>query len=381
MAAVLAAWPAFAPAQQIPPLVLAGRVQKVRGTDTSGVRGARVVLHRIGMSAQGPVDSSAADAAGRYRFRVAEPDTLSLYVISVQHAGIGYFGEPVPGRAGTAPAATLTVYDTATAGPPLRTALRHLVVGPPGEDGGRRLLDIIRVDNPGDRTRVAADSLAPLWWALLPEGVREAQVGEGEISPDAARFAGDTVYVAAPFPPGSKQIVLTYELPSGERRIALPVAQATAEVEILVEGAAATPGDGLAEQEGLSLEGRQFRRFTARDVAPGTVLAVRLGGGSSRFPVRTLTIALAALGLAGGLVLALRPRRGTTPTAASPPVTAARAAAPGDDADALLGRLVALDEKYADRESVTPPAEWAAYQSTRADLKARLALRVAPPSA
>jgi hypothetical protein len=92
--------------------------------------------------------------------------------------------------------------------------------------------------------------------------------------------------------------------------------------------------------------------------------------------VRALAIALAGLGLLGGLVLALRQRRGTAAGAPS----AAAVGAPEEDADALLRRIVALDEKFADRETATPPAEWAAYQSTRADLKARLARRVAPPS-
>ena len=375
MAAALAAAPAVATAQ-VPPLVLAGRVQKVHAADTTGIAGARVVLHRIGMREQGPVDSVAADAAGRFRFRLATPDTLSLYVVSVRHAGIGYFGEPVRGRVGATPAVTLTVYDTATTGAPLRTALRHLVVGPLDSAGVRRLLDIVQVMNPDAATRVAADSLEPLWWMLIPSGVRDPQVGEGEVSPDAARFAGDTVFVTAPFPPGSKQIVLSYQLPAGARRIALPVSSPTDDIEILVDDSTAVGGTGLQEEQALAIEGRNFRRFVARDVAAGTVVEVRLGG-RSRLPVRTIAIVLAALGLAGGIVIALRPRPGAVQ--AGPGVLGA--AVTTDDADALLGRLVALDEKYADRDATAPPEEWAAYQATRADLKARLARRVAPPSA
>jgi hypothetical protein len=336
----------------VPPLVLAGRVQKVHAADTTGIAGARVVLHRIGMREQGPVDSVAADAAGRFRFRLATPDTLSLYVVSVRHAGIGYFGEPVRGRVGATPAVTL---DSA---------------------GVRRLLDIVQVMNPDAATRVAADSLEPLWWMLIPSGVRDPQVGEGEVSPDAARFAGDTVFVTAPFPPGSKQIVLSYQLPAGARRIALPVSAPTDDIEILVDDSTAVGGTGLQEEQALAIEGRNFRRFVARDVAAGTVVEVRLGG-RSRLPVRTIAIVLAALGLAGGIVIALRPRPGAVQ--AGPGVLGA--AVTTDDADALLGRLVALDEKYADRDATAPPEEWAAYQATRADLKARLARRVAPPSA
>jgi hypothetical protein len=368
----------IARAQSVPPLVVSGRVLKVRGADSAGVAGARVVLHRIGMQEQGPVDSVAADRAGRFRFRVAVPDTLSLYVISVRYAGIGYFGAPVRGRAGMAPETALTVYDTTTVGPPLRTALRHLVVGAPEEGGSRRLLDIVQVTNPDVATRVAADSLAPLWWTLVPSGIRDPQVGEGEVGPDAVRFSGDTAFVSAPFPPGRKQIVLTYELPAGERRVALPLASPVENVEILVDDSGAVAGEGVVEERALAIEGRAFRRFVARNAAAGTTVEVRLGS-RVRFPARELAIGLAALGLLAGMVLALRRRPRAAAPAPAPATTAGGAEAP--DADTLLGRIVALDERYAGREADTPPSEWTRYQVTRAALKAELARRVASPTA
>ncbi len=366
-------------AQAVPPLVVAGRVQQVRGADTTGVAGVRVVLHRIGMQQQGAVDSVAADAAGRFRFRVAAPDTMSLYVVSVRYAGIGYFGTPVRGRSGTNEGADLAVYDTATTGRPLETALRHLVVGPPEQGGVRRLLDIVQVVNPDPATRVAADSLAPVYWTVIPADVRDPQVGEGEVGPDAVRFSGDTAYVTAPFPPGSKQIVLSYELPADVRRIVLPVSAPTADVEILVDDSGAVAGEGVAEEPALAIEGRSFRRFVVRNAAAGSVVEVRLGR-RAWFPVREVAIGLAALGLLAGMVLALRRRPGSGPAAAVPARDAAPADA-GDDRDALLGRLVALDDRYADRQADTPPAEWAEYQATRAELKARLARTVARPRA
>jgi hypothetical protein len=47
------------------------------------------------------------------------------------------------------------------------------------------------------------------------------------------------------------------------------------------------------------------------------------------------------------------------------------------DQDTLLRQIVALDERYAARLAETPPAEWSAYQSKRASLKAQLAGRLA----
>jgi hypothetical protein len=201
------------------------------------------------------------------------------------------------------------------------------------------------------------------------------------VGPDAVRFAGDTVFVTAPFPPGGKQVVFSYDLPRDVRQVRLPIVAPTADVEILVDDSGAVAGAGVAEEPALAIEGRSFRRFVARDAAAGAVVEVRLGR-RAWFPAREVAIGLAALGLAAGMVLALRRRPGAssppaTASARAPAVTAPSGAA---TADALLGRLVALDERYADREAETPPAEWAEYQATRAALKARLAQQVAPPS-
>ena len=47
----------------------AGRVVLPRARDTVPLPGVRVLLHRVGRTTQGPVDSARADAAGRFRFR------------------------------------------------------------------------------------------------------------------------------------------------------------------------------------------------------------------------------------------------------------------------------------------------------------------------
>jgi hypothetical protein len=357
---LLAPWPLAA--QQS--LVLAGRVVRVRGADSSALRGVRVVLHRIGMRAQGPLDSVPADAAGRFRFRIAAPDTQSLYVVSVGYAGIGYFSEPVPGRNQDTPAITLAVFDTATTGRPLALTLRHVVVGR-GPNGERRVLDIAQVVNPDAATRIVRDSTTPLWWMRLAHGALAPQVGEGDVSPDAVRFHGDSVLVTAPFQPGTKQIVVLYDLAANASEIAVPVDALTGEVELLLEDSASVAGAGLREAEPLTIESRRFRRFTAAGVQPGTVLNVAFGRTRTRVPRTTLAVLLACATLAVGAVIALRVR-----SAAQAPEV--------EDADLVLGRIVALDERYAGRESQTPPAEWAEYQRARADLKARLARRVAP---
>ena len=151
-AAALLSLPAAGTAQSAGPLVLAGRLVVARGRDSLSLAGHVVVAHRIGGDRQGAVDSVASDAAGRFRFVIARPESTSLYVVSSRYAGIGYFSEPFGSRArGGADAITLAVYDTATAGAPLAVAVRHLVITRPEADGTRKVLDIVQVRTAGSR--------------------------------------------------------------------------------------------------------------------------------------------------------------------------------------------------------------------------------------
>lgn len=355
------------------PLVLDGTLQRVRGADTTGLGGVWVVAHRIG-EAEGPIDSQRTGPAGRFRFRIASADHRAIYLVSARWQGIGYFSLPVPGASDSAPAVSLTVYDTASSGGALSVAMRHLVVGRLPEGGGaRRVLDIVEVLNPDPATRVGADSAAVVWAMRLPDGIAEATVGEGDISPTAVRFAGDTALVAAPFPPGTKQVVITYLVPRDARSLVVPIDQPTGRLEVLFEDTLGVGAEGLTVQPAFALEGRSFTRYGADRLGAGDAPVLRL---ASRWPallrMRATTwlgVFAAAAVIAFGFVAALRRRP-------APLEAPAERAAPGGR-DALLAQIVALDERYAGRETETPAAEWQAYQERRARLKAALALHVA----
>ena len=172
-AAALAARPALAqapaggrgarPAAPAPPLVLAGRVVRVRGADSMPLPGLRIIAHRVGTDRQGPVDSLRSDARGRFSFRLARPDTGAMYVVSTLYAGIGYFSAPfATGSPAGSDSIVLPVFDTSSTGAPLDVAVRHLVVSAADRDGSRDVLDIVQVANPGTTTLVARDSDAEL---------------------------------------------------------------------------------------------------------------------------------------------------------------------------------------------------------------------------
>lgn len=366
-AAAVAPRPALA---QAPSLTLAGHVERVRGTDTLPVAGQRVVAHRVGGPHEGPLDSVRSDARGQFSFRVARPDTGVMYVVSTLYQGIGYFSAPfaTTSRAG-ADTIRLQVFDTSSTGSPLDVAVRHLVISAADKDGSRDVLDIIQVGNPGTTTRVARPG-APTWGMVLPHGIENFRVGEGDVPPDAVRQKGDSLLVAAPFPPGIKQVVAIYVVPQGLAALRVPVDQ-TARLEILMEDSLANAsGAALAAGTPLEMQGRTFRHFSSTQVVRGATALITFGPPGGGRNLTWLAIALAALLLGSGAFLAVRRRGGPAPAPAA-------AAGTARDQDALLRQIVALDERYASRRAETPPAEWAAYQAKRTALKAEIAGRVA----
>jgi hypothetical protein len=356
-----------APAQALGPLVLAGRALRVTlGGDSVPFAGAWVVGHHVDAERQGPVDSVRSDAGGRFRLIVVRPDTGGLYVLSTRYRDIGYFGTPVAaGDRAHASALTLVVYDTSTQGPALTVLLRHLVLTSPDADGSHRVLDIFQVHNAGTTTRVAADSNGATWRARLPSGIVDFVLGESDISPAAVRREGDEMLVGAPFPPGDKQVLATYTLPRGTRELRIPIDQATARLDLLVEDSTSSAG-GAGVQAGppLEIQGRRFRRFGAERLAAGAVVTLRLAAVSDAGRRFTwLVVVAAGLGLGAGLFLLAR-RRGA-PAAGIPAPGVVRP-------DALAAQIASLDERFEGREGQTAPDEWARYTERRADLKERL---------
>jgi hypothetical protein len=366
-AAALLLLPVWLPAQARGPLVLAGRLVRVRGADTTALAGATVVAHRITPSRQGPIDSTRADPSGRFRFRfAADGDSTAVYVVSTRHQGIGYFSEPVSATARDgAGALALAVFDTSAAGPPLRVSVRHLVLTAPKEDGSRPVLDIIQVGNSGSTTRVAADSTVPTWTTRLPDGIAEFAVGESEVSASAVSYGNGMLSVTAPFPPGEKQVVVSYVVPRGARRLEIPMDQPTARLEVLVEDSNVT-ARGLRRAEPVTLEGRRFAHFVADTASAGAAPELRFGGAPGAGQrLWWIAVIAAALALVAGAVMALRRGGAARVPAAAPPL------------ETLLAQLVALDERYEGREEGTPPLEWRRYQDRRAALKSQLAAVIA----
>jgi hypothetical protein len=336
---------------------VAGRVVRP-GADSVPVPGVRLVLHRVGRSLQGPLDSVTSDGNGAFRLRFAA-DTTFLYLLSARYAGIEYFSPPIntnPALPDTA--LIVSVFDTSST-QQVEQVARYLVIRRVAEDGSRSVLDLLVLGNPGSATRVAADTLRPSWRGFVPSGIGGIRVSEADLSSEAIVFRGDSILVFAPIAPGEKQIALEYAIPPG-RPLRLLFSQDSVATNVLVQdGAVRVEGGEMMATDSQVIEGESFHRWVG---APheGEVMEISFGSPAGSVP-RWLLPAMVGLVGAGLLatVFRLRARKSVVPL------------------ESLTDRIAELEAKYAGRESEVGPDEWRRYQEERDRLRAELAAHLA----
>ena len=329
-----------------------GAVVRVVGTDSAGVAGVWASLHEVTALGGNVIDSQLTRATGTFAITAPGSDTLASYLVSVEHHGIAYFSDPF--RSGDIPTPTLVVYDTASAGPSVVLSERHLILQPVESDGTRRVIELFVLRNEGSVTRVTADTSAPVWEAALPAGVSEFEVGTADVSADAIYRRGDTVAVAAPIPPGERQILITYVLPRNRDEVTLPLDQGIRYVNVLVADSTAMvvpPSFGFRGWE--TIETTPYQRFGSENVAAGGALTVIFGDIPRSLDLALwILVPLVAVGMLAVLILWARRTPATVAVGTESP-------------DALAAQIAVLDRD----ESTMDPGE---FTVRRAALKQRL---------
>lgn len=344
---------------------LSGRVLEVTDRDTVPLASGWVVLHQIGLSGAGSVDSGRTDRFGVYHLRAPDRDTAALYISSVLHKGIAYFSSPVNAVGITTDTtSTLFVYDTSSVEPVLQLAQRHVVVRAPEADGSRSVLELMVVANRGTKTRIANDTLQPVWRGALPTGALSFQVGDGEVSGDALFRQGDSVVLVAPVPPGEKQLVFAYVMPRGLDELTIPIDQSIDRFQALIEDTSAVVLAGPVQRQSTEvIAGNRFARFQGYELDAGMTVAFALPvAGPSLVTLWWVVVTAAAVVLAATLVVWWR-------SSTTVPIG-------HDDPDVLAAQIAALDTGFEQRGDDDEAAH-AAYHQQRAELKARLTVALA----
>ncbi|HXV89776.1 MAG TPA: hypothetical protein VD707_00310 [Gemmatimonadales bacterium] len=285
------------------------------GGGRTPVAGRWAVLHRVTAQGGAPIDSIRTDRDGRFRFRLAAPDTAAVYLASTEWHGVGYFTAPV--RLIGRPAdtlETLVVWDTSSTGPPIRLVRRLTTIARlDNADGTFDVLEVFHIENRGVTARVSDDTARPVWSVTIPRAAIQFQAREGDVSPDAVVRRGDQVGVHGTIAPGGiRQVSVTYALPRDLRTVEVPVDQPTGQVDLLIEGDGAdVTGPTITALDPDSIEGRVFRRFATGALDTGAVLTVTLPAARAGVQrILPFVVAALVLAFAGGAWVALRPRRG-----------------------------------------------------------------------
>ena len=284
--------------------------------------------------------------------------------------GVAYFTPPLPATDAGGDAGEITVFDTTSSPVPIRTRGRHLVVSASAVDGRRTIVEVFELSNDTTVTAVAGDRGRATWSTTLAPNATNFQAGQSDVGGSAVQFRDGRVLVYASISPGIRQVAFSYSVPAADFPLAVPVAEPVGVFEVLLEdpGASAS-GNGLAEQQPVSLEGRSFRRFLAQDMRGGFDLTIEVGAPTAPRGNRylLLPVAVAAAVMAVALAFALTRRRAVR--------AVAHVDAPADAAH-LARDIAELDDAFARIDSPTD-AERAAYQHHREALKARLSAALA----
>jgi hypothetical protein len=219
----------------------------------------------------------------------------------------------------------LLVHDTTSVGPPLKIARRLVVLFRPAEGGGRNVIELVELQNPGNETRISNDSLHPVWTQALPALVTSWEVGEGDFSPQSVILAGDTIKLYGPVWPGApRQVSYRYSISGAE--LELPIGQPVEELDLLVEDTSAVLTGIALDSLGTNKyeeEGRYFSAFRAGPLSGDGVLHVEFSGEPlSPETLVPYVAALAGLALAWGLYVALKKKPAAKPAGIHQPSTA-----------------------------------------------------------
>jgi len=356
--------------EALAPRTVSGRVVRPGRTGMVTVSRVWVTLHRVAADSSGPVDSVRTDANGRYSMRYTPIGGDAVYFASSMYSGVAYFTAPLPPRDAAGDAGEITVFDTTSAPVTIRTRGRHLVVSSSSVDGRRTLVEVFELSNDTTVTAVAGARERATWSAPLSPNGKDFQVGQSDIGANAVQFRDGRVLAYASFSPGIRQIAFSYSVPATDFPLEIPIGDPVGVFEVLVEDPAATAsGGGLAEQQPVSLEGRNFRRFLAQDVRTGAKLVINVGAPTVPRGNRMLLVPVivAAVAMSLALVFALTRRRSVRVPGADDVAI---------DAAHIARDIAELDDAF-ERVALPSDAERDAYRERREALKARLAAALA----
>ncbi len=349
------------PAQEEVVPILRGQVKVGSGP----LPGAMVVLHQVSDELSGEIDSIRAGSDGTFQLTLPRmPDhgvSSEIFFASVRHQSLLYFGSAIATPVQLDSLYLIQAYDTLTVpagGVSLPIAARNLFLTK--DEEGWEVADFFQIRHDGEGT-LFSPSEGIIWEYPLPEGIREFEVGQGDLSPEAVQYESGNLTVYSPIPPGERFFLVRYRIPMED--FSLPMPGTTEHMEVLVRDPGPTAEFlPLTPSTPVELEpGNRFNRFEGDNLQDTQIRATLL---PEPFQFRAEWLGLLFATLLGGLgVFAYRLRASPRSTEGPGPKLETRSD--------LVHAIAHLDEAFSNSKDPSPEAK-ADYQAHRDRLLARL---------
>jgi hypothetical protein len=235
------------------------------------------------------------------------------------------------------------------------------------------VIDVVTLFNASGMTRVASGIHRTSWQLVLPASALDPHLDDSDFARDAFHQIGDTLLLLAPIPPGEHVLYLSYHIPPGSRRFVIPSRDAVDSVSLMAGEGKLQVSGAFRMIETKELEGKPFSHWEGRLPANDSMVVTLPGDGRAPAWVLPALVALLGAGLLGAGTYAARRLRSTpAPVAAAPRLSSTT--------DALLDRIVQLDNAYAAGPDHVGAAKWAEYLRDRQQLKEELQREVDHPN-
>ena len=299
------------------------------------------------------------DAQGRFVVDNVQASHGDLVAAGTTYKDLQFHSEVVPYAAQISLTLPITVYESTTDASKIQIDTLHIVVMP--DANGLQVSEIYVLSNSGDRS--VAGMGQPIMHLGLPAGAQNFSSDPNSMQPNTLVPNGDGLdyYDVVPVGAGSTQIIFQYSLPKTSVALDRPIFQKVSVVNLLLGGDSAqvsVSSPQLTVAGPQSIQGQTYQLYQGANLAPGQTLSINIGsaaGAGPSWPVMA-GIVLVVIGVVG-LAVWLRSRR----------KLAGATLDPGDEREALLDQIAALDDDFEAGQ-----IDKIDYNAKRARLKAKL---------
>ncbi|MBI4787866.1 MAG: hypothetical protein HY782_12540 [Chloroflexi bacterium] len=191
-------------------------VEGTKDAKLANTAGMTVTLHSAPAGATSTISQTTqADANGRFSFSNLDTISTTRYLLIANYQGVDYFSDVLAfDQVQTTLPVSMTVYETTTDPAAIQVTQAHFVIDV--QTGLLDVLQILAVQNNGDRTYIGATSLAGPHRVTLSlpflAGALNIQF-DNPTADDATIRGPEVMSYTLPLTPGADQIVYNYQLP------------------------------------------------------------------------------------------------------------------------------------------------------------------------